>query len=79
MHVERLDHLVLTVADGDASIAFYTNVLGMTEQTFGGGRKALMCGSSKINLHQAGKKFEPKTADEPNLVLLQGVQSISRW
>lgn len=61
MKIDRLDHLVLTVADISASIAFYTRVLGMTEQTFRGGRKALVFGSSKINLHQAGKEFEPKS------------------
>jgi catechol 2,3-dioxygenase-like lactoylglutathione lyase family enzyme len=62
--IDRLDHLVLTVSDPAASIAFYTGVLGMTEQTFRGGRKALAFGSSKINLHEAGKEFEPK-AEHP--------------
>lgn len=61
LKVDRLDHLVLTVADIPAAIAFYTRVLGMTEETFRGGRKALMFGSSKINLHQAGKEFDPKS------------------
>jgi catechol 2,3-dioxygenase-like lactoylglutathione lyase family enzyme len=64
VNVDRLDHLVLTVADIDATTAFYTHVLGMTEQTFRGGRKAVVFGSSKINLHQAGKEFEPK-AEHP--------------
>jgi catechol 2,3-dioxygenase-like lactoylglutathione lyase family enzyme len=61
LKIDCLDHLVLTVADISASIAFYTRVLGTTEQTFRGGRKALVFGSSKINLHQAGKEFEPKS------------------
>ena len=60
MRIDRLDHLVLTVADVDATIAFYTTVLGMDVITFGGGRKALAFGTSKINLHQAGHEFEPK-------------------
>ncbi|GAA3434857.1 VOC family protein [Kutzneria kofuensis] len=60
MKVNRLDHLVLTVADVDASVAFYTRVLGMDVVTFRGGRKALTFGTSKINLHQAGREFEPK-------------------
>ncbi|WP_216210081.1 VOC family protein [Amycolatopsis aidingensis] len=60
MRIERLDHLVLTVADPEATIAFYTGVLGMTEVTFHGGRRALRYGQSKINLHQAGGEFEPK-------------------
>jgi catechol 2,3-dioxygenase-like lactoylglutathione lyase family enzyme len=62
MRVDHLDHLVLTVKDIEASVSFYTRVLGMTETTFAGGRKALAFGSSKINLHQAGHEFEPKAA-----------------
>jgi catechol 2,3-dioxygenase-like lactoylglutathione lyase family enzyme len=34
----------------------------MREATFRGGRKALVFGSSKINLHQVGHEFEPKAA-----------------
>ncbi len=64
MHVNRLDHFVLTVADLDATIDFYTRLLGMTAVTFGDGRRALSFGSSKINLHEVGKEFEPK-ADRP--------------
>ena len=32
----------------------------METVTFGAGRKALVFGEQKINLHQAGKEFEPK-------------------
>ena len=60
MNVSRLDHLVLTVASIDAAVDFYTRVLGMEAVTFGAGRRALKFGSSKINLHEAGKEFEPK-------------------
>ena len=60
MQLERLDHLVLTVADIDATIAFYERVLGMRAQTFGAGRRALAFGRQRINLHQAGREFEPK-------------------
>jgi catechol 2,3-dioxygenase-like lactoylglutathione lyase family enzyme len=62
MRIDRLDHLVLTVADLTTTIAFYRDVLGMAEVTFGGGRTALSFGRSKINLHQAGREFEPKAA-----------------
>jgi catechol 2,3-dioxygenase-like lactoylglutathione lyase family enzyme len=58
--VDRLDHLVLTVASVDAAVAFYTRVLGMEVVRFGAGRTALTFGTSKINLHEAGKEFEPK-------------------
>jgi catechol 2,3-dioxygenase-like lactoylglutathione lyase family enzyme len=60
MQIDRLDHLVLTVADIDRTVAFYTRVLGMQEATFGTGRRALTFGRQKINLHQTGREFEPK-------------------
>jgi catechol 2,3-dioxygenase-like lactoylglutathione lyase family enzyme len=59
--IDHLDHLVLTVADLDATTAFYTSALGMEAVTFGN-RMALRFGEQKINLHQAGKEFEPKAA-----------------
>ncbi|GGJ80788.1 VOC family protein [Pseudomonas matsuisoli] len=64
MNISHLDHLVLTVADIDASVDFYERVLGMQALTFGEGRKALAFGHQKINLHQVGKEFEPK-AERP--------------
>jgi catechol 2,3-dioxygenase-like lactoylglutathione lyase family enzyme len=60
VRVDRLDHLVLTVADIGATAGFYTQVLGMKAVTFGPGRTALTFGISKINLHEAGREFEPK-------------------
>jgi catechol 2,3-dioxygenase-like lactoylglutathione lyase family enzyme len=60
MNIDRLDHIVLTVADIDTTIAFYTRVLGFNVVTFGEGRKALTFGRQKFNLHQQGKEFEPK-------------------
>jgi catechol 2,3-dioxygenase-like lactoylglutathione lyase family enzyme len=60
VRIDRLDHLVLTVADIDATVDFYTRVLGMDAVTFGAGRTALTFGRSKINLHRAGHEFEPK-------------------
>jgi catechol 2,3-dioxygenase-like lactoylglutathione lyase family enzyme len=62
MRIDRLDHLVLTVADIEATVEFYTRVLGMRAVTFGEGRRALAFGNSKINLHEAGREFEPKAA-----------------
>ncbi len=59
MNITALDHLVLTVADIDRSIDFYTRVLGMQEITFGEGRKALLFGRQKINLHRQGAEIVP--------------------
>ncbi|HLG78935.1 MAG TPA: VOC family protein [Ktedonobacteraceae bacterium] len=60
MHIDQLDHLVLTVQDIQTTSDFYERVLGMQVITFGEGRKALQFGKQKINLHQKGKEFEPK-------------------
>ncbi|KAJ6636467.1 Glyoxalase domain-containing protein 5 [Pseudolycoriella hygida] len=57
--VESIDHIVLTVANIDRSITFYTNILGMTAKVFGDGRYALHFGTQKINLHQIGHEFMP--------------------
>lgn len=60
--VKAFDHIVLTVKSIDATVDFYQQVLGMTVISFGekNSRKALAFGSVKINIHQAGKEFEPK-------------------
>ncbi|MGP6089045.1 VOC family protein [Antarctobacter jejuensis] len=62
--VQSLDHLVLTIRDIARTCAFYAEVLGMTAEQFtptsGPARWALKFGAQKINLHQAGREFEPK-------------------
>jgi catechol 2,3-dioxygenase-like lactoylglutathione lyase family enzyme len=58
--ITGLDHLVLTVADLDATLRFYRDGLGIRHETFGPGRSALHFGDHKINLHVAGSEFEPK-------------------
>ncbi|MHB1077053.1 VOC family protein [Thiobacillus sp.] len=62
MGLDAIDHVVLTVRDIPASVAFYTRVLGMREVIFGDDRRALVFGRCKLNLHQAGREFEPKAA-----------------
>ncbi|HDL4180939.1 TPA: VOC family protein [Mannheimia haemolytica] len=57
--ITALDHLVLTVADMQRTIDFYTTILGMQEITFGDNRKALLFGTQKINLHQKGAEILP--------------------
>lgn len=58
--IRSLDHLVLTVADVERTVAFYSRVLGMEPIAFGEGRRALAFGEQKLNLHEAGREFEPK-------------------
>jgi catechol 2,3-dioxygenase-like lactoylglutathione lyase family enzyme len=58
--LDRLDHLVLTVADVEATCAWYARALAMTPVTFGEGRRALAFGKQKINLHQVDRTVEPK-------------------
>ncbi len=59
--IERIDHVVLTVADLARTCDFYTRALGMEEITFEDGKKGLRFGTQKINLHRAGREFEPKS------------------
>jgi catechol 2,3-dioxygenase-like lactoylglutathione lyase family enzyme len=62
--IKSLDHLVLTITDSDATRRFYEHGLGMTWTTFetaeGQAREALAFGTQKINIHHAGREFEPK-------------------
>lgn len=59
MKIDRLDHLVLTVRDVNATIDFYSRVLGMQDVVFSGGRHALAFGREKINLHAADAPLAP--------------------
>jgi catechol 2,3-dioxygenase-like lactoylglutathione lyase family enzyme len=61
MRIRSLDHIVLTCADPEATVAFYERV-GMQREEFGGGRLALRFGDQKLNLHQAGAEFQPHAA-----------------
>jgi catechol 2,3-dioxygenase-like lactoylglutathione lyase family enzyme len=58
VRIARLDHVVLTVADPEATVAFYER-LGMRREVFEDGRLALRFGDQKINLHRAGRPFQP--------------------
>lgn len=68
--LQRLDHLVLTVADVEATCQFYSRVLGCEVVRFGEdlARYALRIGESpqKINLHPAEHPFKP-AAQTPQL------------
>lgn len=74
MKILSIDHLVLTVANIDATVDFYVAVLGMEEVVFAGGRRALLFGRQKINLHERGREYSPKakvpTAGSGDLCLI---------
>lgn len=50
MQIASIDHIVLTVADIDRTVEFYTRVLGMRKDVFGENRVALAFGTQKFNL-----------------------------
>ena len=52
--ISHIDHLVLTVGDIEASVAFYKRALLVTDSTFANGRRALHFGNQKINLQVLG-------------------------
>lgn len=60
MKIDRIDHLALTVNNIEKTCGFYSRVLGMQVITFGNGRKGLLFGDQKINLHEAGREYESK-------------------
>jgi catechol 2,3-dioxygenase-like lactoylglutathione lyase family enzyme len=61
--INALDHLVLTVRSVEASVAFYTRVLGCQAVAFEGAagetRHAILAGSQKINLQPADSPVAP--------------------
>jgi len=57
--LQSLDHVVLTVASIQNTIAFYERVLGMTAREFKPQRYALHFGDQKINLHEVGTVVDP--------------------
>jgi catechol 2,3-dioxygenase-like lactoylglutathione lyase family enzyme len=67
---DRIDHIVLTVADIEASAAFYERVLGFEREFFRGPqgqpRHALRFGSQKINLQDRATDT-PTKAKTPTL------------
>jgi catechol 2,3-dioxygenase-like lactoylglutathione lyase family enzyme len=62
--IKDFDHVVLTTADLDKCLDFYTRVLGMRVERFGAGRIALRFGDRKFNVHPPGYDASLK-ADKP--------------
>ncbi len=74
--IDGIDHFVITVADLEATLAFYERALGLSIVRSPGLPVALMLGLQKINVHQAGQTFEPKamrpTAGAADFCLVTG-------
>ena len=66
MRLRRIDHVVLTVADLQATIGFYERVCGM-RHVVSGGRHALHFGDSKLNLHPEVNDYPPLKAAVPTV------------
>jgi catechol 2,3-dioxygenase-like lactoylglutathione lyase family enzyme len=60
--ISHIDHFVLTVRSLDATCRFYERVLGFMRVDIAGLPTALTFGHQKINLHEAGRNFEPAAA-----------------
>jgi catechol 2,3-dioxygenase-like lactoylglutathione lyase family enzyme len=60
MMIESIDHFVITVADQEATLAFYEKTLGFARLIEPGKPAALKFGTQKINVHQIDRTFEPK-------------------
>src|SRR4051812_47667352 len=52
--VDRIDHVVVNTSDVDVTADWYVRVLGMTRETFAGGRIALRFGNQKLNVRPTG-------------------------
>lgn len=63
MQLKRIDHLVLTVKNVNATVGFYTKVLNMQELTIKTKNiemKAVRFGDQRFHIHEFGKEHEPK-------------------
>ncbi|TIQ17288.1 MAG: VOC family protein [Mesorhizobium sp.] len=58
--IAGIDHFVLTVGSVEDTCAFYQRVLGFRRLDEPDRPTALLFGSQKINVHEAGHTFEPK-------------------
>lgn len=52
--IKSIDHIVITTADLERCLDFYTRVLGMQSERYGAGRIALRFGDHKFNVHPPG-------------------------
>ena len=58
--IKNLDHLVITANNLQATIDFYTKVLGMVHVAFGDNLHSVHFGDQKFNIHDASSNASPK-------------------
>jgi catechol 2,3-dioxygenase-like lactoylglutathione lyase family enzyme len=58
--IKNLDHLVITANNLQATIDFYTKVLGMEHVAFGDNLHSVHFGDQKFNIHDASTNVSPK-------------------
>lgn len=61
MRIRAIDHFVLVVLDIEATVKFYTRVLGLEAREIASGRWALFFGNQKINLQQLHVSVDAQT------------------
>jgi catechol 2,3-dioxygenase-like lactoylglutathione lyase family enzyme len=75
--IKSIDHIVITTANLERCLDFYTGVLGMQLERFGAGRLALRFGDHKFNVHppgfDAGIKAQTPTPGSLDLCFLADV------
>ncbi len=75
--IKSIDHIVITTADLERCLDFYTRALGMELERFGEGRLALRFGDQKFNVHppgfDAGIKARVPTPGSLDLCFLSSV------
>lgn len=64
--VDRIDHVVINCRDVEVTAAWYARVLGMTRESYGDGRTALVFGTQKFNVRPTGvANWVTATVDVP--------------
>ena len=79
MNISHFDHLVLTVADLEATIDFYTRVLGMQAVTFGEGRKAPSSATRRSTCTVPGANSSPRPSGRPRVRRTSASSLPHRW
>ncbi len=83
LKIQSIDHIVMQAADVAATVAFYTEIMGMEHSDFqpptgGPVRQSLHFGNQKINLHNASSPYIPHAKTRSPAVSIFVSSPISR-